>query len=181
MQFSIADIARSATLTAALVLSSEALALEGSGAEWGARDPGGCTSIQLDAAPTTDQVVAMLRCKHEVALATGELWLMENIKVGVSASTPFVEAYGDYVMEDGDVDSSAYNIRGSFSWVVCITKLMPLSLAKRTTIVLSKIVPEAKVCAGNPLSVTTAAAMWVQLPARVRISARRNDTCGNVT
>ncbi len=144
MQFSIADIARSATLTAALVLSSEALALEGSGAEWGARDPGGCTSIQLDAAPTTDQVVAMLRCKHEVALATGELWLMENIKVGVSASTPFVEAYGDYVMEDGDVDSSAYNIRGSFSWVVCITKADAALSGKADNNCTEQIVPEAK-------------------------------------
>lgn len=114
--------ALTATLIAGLLCSGQASAIGGTGAEWGARDPGTCASVQLDAAPSPEQVVAMLRCKHEVAASTGELWLMENVQVDVGAAVPFVEAYGDYVMDDGDVDSMAYNIRGSFTWSVCITK-----------------------------------------------------------
>lgn len=108
-------------LAGLLLLAGPAMALGGSGAEFGARDPGGCPSIQLNGPPSPDQVVTMLRCQHEVALDTGQLWLMENVKVQVGKGVPFVEADDSFVMPDADIMSTAYNIRASFTYAVCMT------------------------------------------------------------
>lgn len=89
-------------------------AIEGSGAEWGARDPGGCPSIQLDDAPTVDQVATMLRCQHEVAYSSGELWLMQNLEIEVGGTAQFADVYSTYVMEDANINSITHYIRGSY-------------------------------------------------------------------
>jgi hypothetical protein len=144
MRFVRCGFAQFLVIVSCLLWSGQVFALNGSGAEWGARDPGRCNSLEIETAPTPDQVVEMLRCKHEVALATGELWLMENIQVSVGKATPFVEAYGDYVMDDGDTESTAYNIRGSFTWAVCKTKVDAAKYGDADLNCYEQDVPEAK-------------------------------------
>jgi len=131
-------------LVAGLVASGPSLAIDGSGAEFGARDPGPCTSIRLDGAPAPGQVVEMLRCTHEVALSTGELWLMQDVQVEVGAAVPYTEVYGTYVMADGDIMSNAYHIRGSFTWAVCTTLADAALYGRAGTNCEEKEVPSAK-------------------------------------
>jgi hypothetical protein len=100
--------------------SQHAVAMEGNAAAWGARDPGRCTPIRLKAAPSRQQVAAMVRCKHElINSGSGELWLMENLTVTIGARTPFAAMYNTFVMEHADVRSAVYPIRGSFTRSIC--------------------------------------------------------------
>ena len=99
------------------------VALEGSGAAWGARDPAGCPSLSQTEPPSRKQAVALLRCTHEVAYdASGELWLLENVDVQIGEPVPFEEMYFEYVLTDADIFAATYPLSGSFTRTVCITQ-----------------------------------------------------------
>lgn len=113
----------SAVIFAWLMLSLPAFAMPGDATAWGARNPGACPTIQLSGPPTAAQVATMVRCKHEaIQSAGGQLWLMENLKVMVGESMPFVVAYNRFVMPEADARSRVYPIRGSFTWSKCMTR-----------------------------------------------------------
>ena len=97
-------------------------AAEGSGADWGARDPAGCTPLTQAGPPSAEQAVALMKCKREAAMASGELWLMENVVVQIGGARPYLEQYESVVMPDADVAKPVYPVRGSWTWAVCISR-----------------------------------------------------------
>lgn len=101
---------------------SAASAAEGSGLAWGARDPTPCVALTQSAPPTAEQAAELVRCTGEVAPDGGALSLMENVRVEVGGPVPYVAMYDRYVMEDADVQSDTYPIRGSFTWSTCKTR-----------------------------------------------------------
>lgn len=56
----------------------------------------------------------MLRCQHEVAYSSGELWLMQNLEIEVGGTAQFADVYSTYVMEDANINSITHYIRGSY-------------------------------------------------------------------
>ena len=106
-----------------LLAATPSLALEGSGEPWGARDPGSCSGLRQEMPPGVDQITALVRCTHEVALESGgELWLMQNVQAAITEEVPFTTMYFEYALEDADVAAATYRIAGSFTWAVCMTK-----------------------------------------------------------
>lgn len=108
----------------ALLMPSQPIqAMPGDATAWGARNPGACPAIRPKAAPSIAQVMMMVRCKHEIIVSDGgELWLMQNLNVQMGAPIAFAVAYSTYVMEEADVRSRVYPLRGSFTWSICKTR-----------------------------------------------------------
>jgi hypothetical protein len=103
-----------------LVLTQEAAALAGDATPYGARNPVACRSIALSSAPTPAQAAEMVRCNHEsINSGSGELWLIENLRITVGGAMPFVTAYNQWSMPEADVRSRVYPLRGSFMRSVC--------------------------------------------------------------
>lgn len=100
---------------------SASWAAQGSGAEWGARDPTPCVSITQDEKPTDEQVATLVRCYEEVIVG-GTLTLIENVQVAVGDGVPYVAVYDKYIMQDADTSAEAYPIRGSFTRSSCKTR-----------------------------------------------------------
>ena len=118
------DIIRYSMLAALglLASASTAMALEGSGAEWGARDPTPCAPLSQQDPPTVDQAIGLVRCTGEVAYAGGELTLMENVQLEIGAPVPFIDMYNRYVMENADTVTDTLPLKGSYTWARCITR-----------------------------------------------------------
>jgi hypothetical protein len=111
-----------AAILAFLTLAPGAFARDGSGADWGARDPTACVPLRQEQQPTPEQAIQLVKCRHETASASsGELWLMENVKLEVGAMVPFVVMYDRVVMADADTAKPTYPLRGSFTWAVCMS------------------------------------------------------------
>lgn len=107
---------------AAVVLAGPAVATEGSGADWGARDPAGCTGLQQAEPPTAEQAVDLLRCGLEYASpSSGELRLIKDVQVQFGKAMPGPDWYLQYSLPEADVSAAIYPIRGAITWSVCIT------------------------------------------------------------
>jgi len=102
--------------------ASGAFAAEGSGLDWGARDPTPCVALTQSAPPSAEQAASLVRCTGEIALEGGTLSLMENVRVQVGGPVPYLAMYNRYVMQDADTEADTYPIRGSFTWSTCKTR-----------------------------------------------------------
>ena len=102
---------------------SGAFALDGSGAGWGARDPGSCVPLRQAGPPSAEEAAALFRCRREAAYdASGELWLMEDVDVEVGGARPFMEMYNVIDMPDADTTKPVHPIKGGWTWAVCTTR-----------------------------------------------------------
>ncbi|MBO0903526.1 hypothetical protein [Jiella sonneratiae] len=101
--------------------ASAGSAKEGSGLDWGARDPTPCVALTQSEPPTAEQAVTLVRCSGEVAVE-GTMSLMENVELEVGGPVPYLAMYDRYVMEDADTRADTYPIRGSFTWSTCKTR-----------------------------------------------------------
>jgi hypothetical protein len=100
--------------------AQDAAAMAGDATPYGARNPVACRNIVLASVPTAAQAAEMVQCNHElINSGSGELWLLENLRITVGAATPFVAAYSQWVMAEADVRSRVYPLRGSFTRSVC--------------------------------------------------------------
>ena len=50
---------------------------------------------------------------------SGELWLMEKVKVDIGGARPFAELDNVVPMPDADAKKPVYAVRGSWTWSVC--------------------------------------------------------------
>lgn len=99
-----------------------ALAAEGSGADFGARDPMPCVGLQQDGPPSVEQAAALVQCELEVASpSSGELRLIKDIQVQIGKGIPGPEWYLQYSLREADTEATVYPIRGAITWSVCIT------------------------------------------------------------
>ncbi len=103
-------------------LSSPLLAQQGAGAPYAARDPIACPRVVQAQAPSADQAALLIRCKREtVNTGSGELWLMEATRVQVGGGQPYASLYNEVTMAGADVSKPVHPVRGSWTWVVCIS------------------------------------------------------------
>lgn len=103
-------------------LSFPIAAQPGIGAPYAARDPVGCPKVVQPHAPSAQQAALLIRCKREtVNTGSGELWLMEATKVELGAGQPFAALYNTVTMPAADVKKPVHPVRGSWTWVVCIS------------------------------------------------------------
>jgi hypothetical protein len=116
---------RSFLLAAAcLALSPPLLAQTGVGAPYGARDPVACPSLKQAQAPSPQQAAVLVRCKRETLNSgSGELWLMENTVVdSIGPAQHFTTLYNVLTMANADTTKPVHVIKGSWRWVVCISR-----------------------------------------------------------
>lgn len=89
--------------------------------KWGTRSPMVCSPLKQKAAPTPVQATKLVQCNSEYASdSSGELRLMQNVKVEIGKSSSFVAMYNQYVMPAADTTKRTYPIRGSFDWATCM-------------------------------------------------------------
>jgi hypothetical protein len=89
---------------------------------WGTRSPMVCTPLKQKNPPNAAQAAKLVQCaKENASEASGELWLMQNLKVEVGKAMSFLVAYDQYIMAAADTTKRVYPIRGSFDWAICIT------------------------------------------------------------
>ena len=96
-------------------------AAQGSGAEWGSRDPTPCVALTQEQAPSSEQAAVLHRC-YEEAIVGGTLTLVDNVRVSVGEPVPYLAVYDKYVMQDADTEAETYPIRGSFTRSTCKTR-----------------------------------------------------------
>lgn len=105
-------------VAAATAMPSLSVAQTGVGAPFGARDPAACPAVRQAGPPSPQQAALLVRCKREV-VASGELWLMQNMKVEIDGARPFAELYNVVAMPNADTKKPVHAVRGSWTWSVC--------------------------------------------------------------
>lgn len=94
-------------------------AAAGEGARWGARDPvTACPEVTGDT-PSTEAVLALVRCEREEITATDELWLMEDFTVKIGAARAHQGINELMSMPDSDTAKPVHSLRGAWTWVAC--------------------------------------------------------------
>lgn len=90
---------------------------------WGARAPAQCTPLKQSQPPSAAQAAQLFRCEKETASeSSGELWLVEDLKVEIGGATPFAAMYRLVTMREADTSKRVYPIRGSWTWSTCISR-----------------------------------------------------------
>ena len=98
---------------------SLALAQNGVGAKYGARDPRICTDVKnpKSGAIDADQATKYVICNQEGVLSD-QLYLIENVKVTVGGSRPY-NSFSDSYATSIDTTAPVYPIHGSFDRYQC--------------------------------------------------------------
>lgn len=93
------------------------------GSPWGARSPAQCQAVRQAKPPSVDQAIQLLRCvKESASQSTGELWLMEDVKVEIGGATDYAAMYPLITMNEADTTKKVYPIRGSWTWSSCMQR-----------------------------------------------------------
>ncbi len=65
----------------------------------------------------------MVRCVKETGSeSTGELWLVENLKVDIGGPTKYAAMYPIITMAEADTTKQVYPIRGSWTGSICMLR-----------------------------------------------------------
>lgn len=107
-------------LSLAAAAGNPAMAAEGSGEPWGARDPAPCVPLKQPAGPDIAQAIDLIRCQEEIII-NSDLWLLENFQIEMGAGIP-LDAAGAYEMPNAVLMSTVYPLRGSFTRYRCIKR-----------------------------------------------------------
>lgn len=96
---------------------------------FGTREPRTCADTK---APTKGAITATLarkylECQMEYLSGSGELYLVENVKVEVGGGIPYSAIRGQRSLMEIDVNHPVYPIRGSFVLYQCKNKLTAYS------------------------------------------------------
>lgn len=112
---------RRLVLAGPLVLCCTAAMAQDGGNIWGSREPTACPALAPSQPPGEAEAQQLVKCRRETAVSsTGDLWLMENVQVGMGPPRPFWEFYNSYVMPEADVNHDVLPIQGSWTWFRCI-------------------------------------------------------------
>jgi hypothetical protein len=112
-----------AALTALVSGVSVSANAETAASPWGARSPAQCPSVQQGRPPSNEQAIQLLRCLKETASqSSGELWLMEDVRVEMGGPTDYAAMYPLITMTGADTTKKVYPIRGSWTWSTCMLR-----------------------------------------------------------